>query len=377
MGRMIRHKGGSEFERQTGREQKKQTVHPNSTNSINTVSTGPGVRSWLDHLLLMVRKENKLQSYQNSLIAIFSLKKKPKKVIQDSVRGIRQLDKAGECREMCGAEREGGGRRLVVGSGRGWGGGCGGRGGGTVGGGGEKVIYGEKEAQRIWSSRGRRLGCSHGDVVLGKRFRGRSRILLGFHCVLDSDEKDCLIDGTIDEEDYKYKHKRMESSLEPRPICGDKLKKFNFATMKTASTPMEPNKALIKDEEANSVDVNLYRSLIESLMYLTTSRPDIMFDVVAYETVYKEWEDRMERAGHTSSLARWQSRPVESNITLGDKGTHLINSAGALERMLVESTTRTPISVSSSSIKDKGKAKMDEPEVPLKKKDQIALDEKG
>ncbi|GJV44398.1 hypothetical protein Tco_1428934 [Tanacetum coccineum] len=40
-----------------------------------------------------------------------------------------------------------------------------------------------------------------------------------------------------------------------------------------------------------------------------------------------------------------------------------------------ESITRTPTSVSSSSIKDKGKAKMDEPEVPLKKKDQIALDE--
>ncbi|GJZ15663.1 retrovirus-related pol polyprotein from transposon TNT 1-94 [Tanacetum coccineum] len=40
-----------------------------------------------------------------------------------------------------------------------------------------------------------------------------------------------------------------------------------------------------------------------------------------------------------------------------------------------ESITRIPTSVSSSSIKDKGKAKMDEPEVPLKKKDQIALDE--
>ncbi|GJY17144.1 hypothetical protein Tco_0388635 [Tanacetum coccineum] len=39
-----------------------------------------------------------------------------------------------------------------------------------------------------------------------------------------------------------------------------------------------------------------------------------------------------------------------------------------------ESTTRTPTLVSSLSIKDKGKAKMDEPEVPLKKKDQIALD---
>ncbi|GKB91584.1 hypothetical protein Tco_0963856 [Tanacetum coccineum] len=44
---------------------------------------------------------------------------------------------------------------------------------------------------------------------------------------------------------------------------------------------MEPNKALIKDEEADSVDVHLYRSMIGSLMYLTASRPDIMFDVCA------------------------------------------------------------------------------------------------
>ncbi|GJZ40674.1 hypothetical protein Tco_0587560 [Tanacetum coccineum] len=40
---------------------------------------------------------------------------------------------------------------------------------------------------------------------------------------------------------------------------------------------MEPNKALIKDEEADSVDVHLYRSMIRSLMYLTASRPDIIF----------------------------------------------------------------------------------------------------
>ncbi|GJU75693.1 putative ribonuclease H-like domain-containing protein [Tanacetum coccineum] len=47
-----------------------------------------------------------------------------------------------------------------------------------------------------------------------------------------------------------------------------------------ASTPMEPNKALVKDEEADSVDVHLYRSMIGSLMYLTASRPNIMFVVV-------------------------------------------------------------------------------------------------
>ncbi|GJR58364.1 hypothetical protein Tco_1500526, partial [Tanacetum coccineum] len=40
-----------------------------------------------------------------------------------------------------------------------------------------------------------------------------------------------------------------------------------------------------------------------------------------------------------------------------------------------ETTTRTPTSVSSLSIKDKGKAKMIEPEVPLNKNDQIRLDE--
>ncbi|GKB82529.1 putative ribonuclease H-like domain-containing protein [Tanacetum coccineum] len=38
---------------------------------------------------------------------------------------------------------------------------------------------------------------------------------------------------------------------------------------------------LLKDEEAEDVDVHLYRSIIESLMYLTASRPDIMFDVCA------------------------------------------------------------------------------------------------
>nr|GFC97788.1 hypothetical protein [Tanacetum cinerariifolium] len=59
----------------------------------------------------------------------------------------------------------------------------------------------------------------------------------------------------------------------------DILKKFNFTTVKTSSTLMEPNKALIEDAEAEDVDVHLYRSMIGSLMYLTTSRLDIMFVV--------------------------------------------------------------------------------------------------
>ncbi|GKG52759.1 hypothetical protein Tco_0549871, partial [Tanacetum coccineum] len=38
----------------------------------------------------------------------------------------------------------------------------------------------------------------------------------------------------------------------------DILKKFDFATVKTASTLIETNKALLKDEEAKDVDVHLY-----------------------------------------------------------------------------------------------------------------------
>ncbi|GKE24543.1 hypothetical protein Tco_1436055, partial [Tanacetum coccineum] len=50
---------------------------------------------------------------------------------------------------------------------------------------------------------------------------------------------------------------------------------------KIASTPMETNKASLKDEEVADVDVDLYRSMIRSLMYLTASRPDIIFVVCA------------------------------------------------------------------------------------------------
>ncbi|GJS11823.1 putative ribonuclease H-like domain-containing protein [Tanacetum coccineum] len=57
------------------------------------------------------------------------------------------------------------------------------------------------------------------------------------------------------------------------------LKKFDLVNVKTAITPMETKVALTKDEEAVDVDVHLYRSMIGSLMYLTASRPDIMYAV--------------------------------------------------------------------------------------------------
>ncbi|GJW66604.1 putative ribonuclease H-like domain-containing protein [Tanacetum coccineum] len=59
------------------------------------------------------------------------------------------------------------------------------------------------------------------------------------------------------------------------------LKKFNYTDVKSASTPVDLEKPLVKDGDADDVDVHLYRSMIRSLMYLTASRPDIMFAVCA------------------------------------------------------------------------------------------------
>nr|GEU35875.1 uncharacterized mitochondrial protein AtMg00810-like [Tanacetum cinerariifolium] len=48
-----------------------------------------------------------------------------------------------------------------------------------------------------------------------------------------------------------------------------------------ACTPIDTEKPLLKDPDGKDVDVHTYRSMIGSLMYLTSSRPDIMFTVSA------------------------------------------------------------------------------------------------
>ncbi|KAJ9567533.1 hypothetical protein OSB04_003499 [Centaurea solstitialis] len=72
------------------------------------------------------------------------------------------------------------------------------------------------------------------------------------------------------------------------------LQKFGMNDAKPASTPMETHKYLTADVEGEEVDVHHYRSMIGSLMYLTASRPDIMFAVCV--------------------CARYQVRPKESHL---------------------------------------------------------------
>ncbi|GJV12456.1 retrovirus-related pol polyprotein from transposon TNT 1-94 [Tanacetum coccineum] len=57
------------------------------------------------------------------------------------------------------------------------------------------------------------------------------------------------------------------------------LKKFGLEDSKPMKTPMSTETKLTKDEEGESVDNTKYRGMIGSLLYLTASRPDIMFSV--------------------------------------------------------------------------------------------------
>nr|GEV15641.1 hypothetical protein [Tanacetum cinerariifolium] len=64
--------------------------------------------------------------------------------------------------------------------------------------------------------------------------------------------------------------------------CQDKyiaeiLRKFRLTDGKSDSTSIDTEKPLLKDPDCEDVDVHTYGSMIGSLMYLTSSRPDIMF----------------------------------------------------------------------------------------------------
>nr|GEV40862.1 hypothetical protein [Tanacetum cinerariifolium] len=59
------------------------------------------------------------------------------------------------------------------------------------------------------------------------------------------------------------------------------LKKFRLTDGKSASTPIDIEKSLLKDFDGEDVDVHTYRSMIGSLIYLTSLRLDIMFAVCA------------------------------------------------------------------------------------------------
>jgi hypothetical protein len=59
----------------------------------------------------------------------------------------------------------------------------------------------------------------------------------------------------------------------------DLMKKFNMPELRLVSTPMSTGTALDPDENGEAIDQREYRSMIDSLLYLTATRSDIQFTV--------------------------------------------------------------------------------------------------
>ncbi|KAL1291005.1 hypothetical protein AAHE18_20G170500 [Arachis hypogaea] len=73
------------------------------------------------------------------------------------------------------------------------------------------------------------------------------------------------------------------------------IKKFGLESSKLMGTPMHPNTKLEKDDDGKDADETRYRGMIGSLMYLTSSRPDIVQSV--------------------GVCSRFQSHPKESHLS--------------------------------------------------------------
>nr|GEV50768.1 hypothetical protein [Tanacetum cinerariifolium] len=122
---------------------------------------------------------------------------------------------------------------------------------------------------------------------------------MGF-MVYQIDVKSAFLYGTIKVEVYVCQPPGFEDPCHPDKVykvvkalyglrqtpraCQDKyvaeiLRKFGLTEGKSASTPIDTEKPLLKDPDGEDVDMHTYRLMIGSLMYLTSSRPDIMFAV--------------------------------------------------------------------------------------------------
>ncbi|GJZ77930.1 retrovirus-related pol polyprotein from transposon TNT 1-94 [Tanacetum coccineum] len=110
----------------------------------------------------------------------------------------------------------------------------------------EKALYGLHQAPRAWYKTLSTYVLDNGfyrdfDQIMHKRFQMSSMGELTFFLGLQVKQKE---DGIFINQD-KY--------------IGEIWKKFGFSSIRTASTPMETNKALTKDEDGEDVDVHLYR----------------------------------------------------------------------------------------------------------------------
>ncbi|KAI3745847.1 hypothetical protein L6452_08258 [Arctium lappa] len=94
--------------------------------------------------------------------------------------------------------------------------------------------------------------------------------------VYQMDVKSTFLNGKLNEEVY-IKQSDRGTFISQGKYVKDMLKKFDLTQTSAMKTPMAPPLTLNKDPSGKPVNVTAYRGMIGSLLYLTASRPDIMY----------------------------------------------------------------------------------------------------
>jgi hypothetical protein len=78
---------------------------------------------------------------------------------------------------------------------------------------------------------------------------------------------------------FQIKQVKDETFISQTKYTHDMVKKFDMVNAKPIKTPMPTNGHLDLNEEGKAKDIKVYRSMIDSLLYLCASRLDIMLSV--------------------------------------------------------------------------------------------------
>jgi hypothetical protein len=154
-----------------------------------------------------------------------------------------------------------------------------------------KALYGLKQAPRVWYERLR-------DFLLSIWFiMGKDSFVLQIYVddtIFGSTNQDfCEEFGKMMANEFEMsmirelsyflglqiKQLKNGTFVSQGKYIKDILKKFGMEDAKGISTPMGTNGSLDSNTNGNMVDQKIYRSMIRSLLFMTTSRPDVMFSV--------------------------------------------------------------------------------------------------
>nr|GEW21294.1 hypothetical protein [Tanacetum cinerariifolium] len=138
-----------------------------------------------------------------------------------------------------------------------------------------KVLYGLHQAPRAWQKGDILLVQIYvDDIIIGSKNKDLCK---SFEKLM----KDKFQMSSMGEITFflglQVKQKKDGTFISQDKYVADILRRFRLTDGKSASTPIDTEKPLLKDPDGEDVDVHTYRLMISSLMYLTLSRPDIMF----------------------------------------------------------------------------------------------------